>query len=143
MTSSGPYTQSYDFTWQCEKPDCIVNIYDFTNIENYKTIRKLICSSQENYTMFITKTDTIENDNLIETLKASTVRGIIPKEVLTDSPFQIIQTLSKSNPLYVEVDEDGDVLLNGKHILLESNIKVDNGIIHIIDSPIKPLKYSI
>ena len=59
------------------------------------------------------------------------VRGVIPSAELADC--RLLQS-SIGTGIKVEIDEEGNYLLNGSTQILISDVATDNGIIYVIDS---------
>ena len=141
MTSSGPYTQSYNFTyeWEPQYTKSLQNqikvsekesetdtnsFYGFINSNNqYRDYNYIIqkaglqdvVRTLENHTFFIpiniANLNNIDRGKANQIFKASTVKGIIPSFLLRQTKSQYIPTLDRSNPLEVQISDQNEIYL--------------------------------
>jgi len=148
MTSSGPYTQSYNFTyeWEPEYTKSLQNqikvskkesetdtnsFYGFIQGDSqYKDYNYIIqkaglqniLHTLKNHTIFlpikINNLNNIDRGKAIQIFKATTVKGIIPSFLLRQTKVQYIPTLDRSNPLKVQVSDQNEIYLRNNPVKL-------------------------
>ena len=168
MVSMGPYSKGNDFTHMYDKPDLnapiagysykkgsilgyILQRPEFSNFAHIiftAKLESLFDDIQSNLTLFIPHNDLIRNltYNEIMNLDLMTARNIvefscmnrrITSDLLSNSPIAYFVTRNSTNKILVETVR-GQTYLNGCAKLLEANIKMNNGVIHIINNVLIP-----
>jgi len=168
MTSSGPYSQSMNFTHMFNMTDfrgpypkrepCkdtllgkITNNPDFTKF-NFMVRRagleEFLNSPQANFTIFIPSDKALQfiNADIFTNMDILTARKIvktsmlyekIPAKILEDSPAAYYYTTDTVNRLFI-TNINGVTYINNNIKIIEKDIILNNGLIHVIDNLIIP-----
>ena len=170
MTSSGPNTQPMNFTHMFKFTDIRGNLPvktystnsitdvlsyhpDFTNffyLVKLAEMDDILDKGTDNYTLFVCSDSSMKPKDNTEILnmdqgdakniiKSSLLSNRIPKELLKDSPAAYFNTLSGQNRLFITNINDNTRLNNELNVIF-FDIVCTNGIIHVVDSLINPLK---
>jgi hypothetical protein len=156
MTYVGPYSEA-TLMYEPSEPDHVVEvatpgtILDFVgkNSPNFLFLIKranllnLYNSSQQKHTLFLpscnTEPDTesaIDPNTAFKICKFSTTPGNITTTMLSSSPNFVIYSLLPNENLNIQNTRSGVTIQN--KVLLHGDIMCTNGIIHFIDSMLKP-----
>ena len=168
MTSNGPYSQSMNFTHMFDFTDLrgpypkrepcknsllgiITNNPDFKKF-NFMVRRagleEFLNSPQANFTIFVPSDKALDfiSEDLFTNMDILTARRIvktsmlyerIPAKILEDSPAAYYYTTDTTNRLFI-TNLSGITYINNNIKLIEKDILLDNGIIHVIDNLIIP-----
>jgi uncharacterized surface protein with fasciclin (FAS1) repeats len=156
------YTHMYSFTdLRGPKPTMCINkgsIYDFINsnpsFSKFKTIvtranmSAQLNEPQANFTIMIPPNEHLQHipqdyfdkmdDGLArQILKASSINRIIDKNLITSSPVSYFYTQNKEMRIYITNIGNKTVINNCSNII-QYNISLNNGMIHIVDNLIVP-----
>ena len=170
MTSCGPNTQPMNYTHMFDFNDINGNtpiktysknsimdvIYNHPDFTKFSYIIKLaemdglLNGKQANFTIFVpsdTAIKYIKKDVFLNMdqgdakniVNSSLLNSRIPKELIVDSPAAYFNTLSPQNRLFV-TNINEITKLNNYLTVLHFDIVCTNGIIHVVDKLIDPLK---
>ena len=167
MTACGPNSQSYNFTFaydfndirgslpkRCYNKNSIMSIIsthpDFTKFKYIIKLAKydtILDDPQANFTLFIpsdseiTKFDVTPLDvgDARNIVRASMLNSRLPSEVLTDSPMNYYDTLSRQNRLLI-TNINSVTRLNNTISVLLFDILATNGMIHVTNNMLTPLQ---
>ena len=156
------YTHMYSFTdLRGPKPTMCINkgsIYDFINsnpsFSKFKTIVTRanmfaqLNEPQANFTIMIPPNEHLQHipqeyfdkmdDGLArQILKASSINRIIDKNLITSSPVSYFSTQNKEMRMYITNIRDKTVI-NNCSTIIQYNISLNNGMIHIVDNLVAP-----
>lgn len=159
MVSIGPYTQSYDYTHMYDLADmycepCIKltsgSIMEFlSKNKEYSNFAKIVHKAQLennlnnincNCTLFVPSNTVLKNIDDIDIHSArnfvmySMVQGNIDSDVLKTSPKLYLHTRNKPHKILVESVKGGGIILDNKAKIVKHDIKLVNGMIHVIDN---------
>ena len=164
MTTSFIKTDYYNMQHMYNIPDIVntkefninVNsIFDFVyknkNFSNFLSL--IIKSGYENFlndieytdiTLFLPVNNGFRNFNInninksraIEIVSNCILNNRIISEILQHSKFSNYITRNKSNKIFIEIDNN--IVINKQIQIINTDINLKNGIIHIIDKPIIP-----
>ena len=154
MTYVGPYSEA-TLMYEPSEPDHVVEvatpgtILDFVgkNSTNFLFLIKtanllnLYNSSQQKHTLFLPACVNISNkyidpNTAFKICKFSTTPGNITTTMLSSSPNFVIYSLLPNENLNIQNTRSGVTIQN--KLLLHGDIMCTNGIIHFIDSMLKP-----
>jgi uncharacterized surface protein with fasciclin (FAS1) repeats len=163
MVSYGPDVQSYNFTHMYtfvdlrskDEKTCIVkgSIFDYLNKKEYSKMRSIIEKAQmidrmnepqANYTLFVAEDkniphdlDTLDDGMARQILNASIIQTKVDKDLLTASPVCYFNTRNPMMRMYV-TNISNRTILNDAVKVIKYDIKLNNGIIHVVDGLIIP-----
>ena len=160
MTSSGPYTQSYDLSHMYNIPDirgslpkkieCCKSVAGvisrhpelkkFNEIIKKSGLQDRLNSPQANFTLFVT-TDNDMGDldvskmdraTSIHFIKSSMLEGKITTDCMMSTSVGLYYTEYPPNRLYILTEEDCSLVVNNRKII-HRDIECSNGLLHIVD----------
>ena len=170
MTSCGPNTQSMNFSHMFQFNDIngrlpkktysknsIMDVIEyhpdftkFSYIIKLAEMDDIFGKNQANFTLFVPSNTSIKNipediflnmdqGDAKNIVQASLLDYRIPKELLTDSPAAYFNTLSPQNRIFV-TNINSKTKINNNLNVVHFDIICTNGIIHVVDKLITPLK---
>lgn len=165
MTSILPNTQAMNYTHMFDMVDlngCLPRVepckstitgflYNnpkyskFYSILNKSRMNSLYDSTMSNFTLFIPDNDSIYhiNTDYIDLalarhiIKCSTLNFKVSGDMLEDSPASYFITNDPPNRLYI-TNMNNETVINNRINVIQKDVKVSNGIIHVIDGLILP-----
>jgi uncharacterized surface protein with fasciclin (FAS1) repeats len=123
----------------------------FTYIIKLAEMDKILDDTQANFTIFVPSDNELKynsSDDKLSTMDRGDARQIvlssliddrIPKELLTDSPASYMITKNPVNRIFITNIDDVTKINNNLTIILFDIIRT-NGIIHVVNKLIEPLK---
>lgn len=123
----------------------------FTYIIKLAEMDKILDDTQANFTIFVPSDNELKynsSDDILSTMDRGDARQIvlssliddrIPKELLTDSPASYMITKNPVNRIFITNIDDVTKINNNLTIILFDIIRT-NGIIHVVNKLIEPLK---
>lgn len=155
------YTHMYDFSnyrryykVPCEKPLGVDTIFSYIyNTKNFTKFRKILektllmdqlLECQANFTIFITPDNMINLsmdyiENVMDGNEAKSIVNscILPRQLdkylLTSSPVSYYYTRNPKMRMYV-TNLRGQTMINNQCKVIQFDIKLQNGIIHVVDN---------
>jgi len=91
----------------------------------------------ENYKKDLLSLDKLSAGNII---KYSTLQGLFPLRILSSSPSSLYTSTYSSQKIKI-VNFNNKTIINDCTIVVESDIKLNNGILHIVDNILTPEVY--